>query len=489
MQVIKLVFREMGTYNDMPMRTFTPDYTPALRNQLMEATMGGQHLNPNVLSGLAGQIIRPRAQVDGVAAIDNGWGERRFLFVMEVLVMKNSTAQTIMVITGHTDHADAGRMDPRNVTLDPNMKLYFDNCFEVRTIDILNRSGHERRANIYDNCQILNRRTRPEFNSRGGSNGTMTITPEDIFVSQATPPRFAGMAQAEGFRDMRSSFRGALKMSRRLNTQSSQYLSRTLTAAIGSLGGDDFLDDDADGMQAILQARGSVKEPLVSSNFVVQALQNDSNIMQDGFVTYRELCYATPDIDSRTDVIFPGRNQQMHSRGMTSAWGGADTTTIAATIISQTLPTYLMDHMYADIYFTCTNDTPGGMFFTHVGKLVPFIPETNVDTNYHRLINVIENQLMRDLVLNNQIMISVAVECSIYGETIIDISIDGEEEVRFNFPTFCESIVSPMLTDDQSVRDVLARDITDIVSNLTTAPDSAVPLNTKRGDTKKGGFF
>lgn len=490
MKVNRLIFREMGTYNDMPMRSFSSEYTPHLRMQLDEATSGGQHIAPSVLAGFSGQILRPKAQVDGVANIANGWGERRFLFIMEVEINRSTTAVSVMVITGHTDHCDISAMDSRAVRLDPEMRLYFDNCFELRHIDMLDRNGPTRRSSISENCQILNRRTRATFNTPGRSNGTITITPEDLFITNTVPSKFTSLANQEGFRDMRSGFnRGPLKLSKRINTQSSQYLSRTLRAGLNNRGGNDFLSDDTDGTQGWVGARGDVKEPLVSSNAVLSKFQEDTNIMSDGFVTYRSLCYRTPDIDDRTDVIRARRDLPMHSRGQSEGWGGADTETLAATIVAQTVPTMLMENMYSEIYFTCTNDTQTGEFVTQVGNLIPFIPETDIDENFNRLIGQIEHTLMPDLVLNNQIIVTIGVHCAIYGETSIEISVDGAPVRPYTFPTFCEAVLSPMLTEDMGVRDMLARDISDIIDSLDTSTGSAPTAPAGRGNLKDGGFL
>lgn len=470
MKVKRIVFREMGEYNDMSLRPFNTNFDSVKINTLAEATEGGRHLTANTLAGLSIGMLQPSAKSHGVAPIASGWGEQRMMFLMEVEIQADPKSRITEVISGYTDYFGASALDSRKVKLDERMRLYFNSTFHVRQLMAFGGRGNEWRGNIFDSAQVVTRQKVSDL-SRFDGVGTMTMRPEDVITRANVSEEYRDIAGAAGFRDTRAEFdRRALKFSKRDNTQSAAYLSRTLSALR------DSDDDDYLGTKESVKlsaARGQVRERLISNDKVFEELAADTAIMNDGFVEWGELLAMNPNIDEIADVWFQDKRAGgIHRRGDSENWGGSDNETMAATIVANTIPAYLIDAMYAEIDFTCTNDTRGGVWETRVAKLIPFIPETDVQENYHHLIARIEHELMPEILFNKMMAVFVRVHSSLYGDTTIDIAFDSGEEARFVYPSFCDSVASPIITNSRDVIDTMAHDVTEIHRQLTEAASS-----------------
>ena len=58
-------------------------------NQLEEATLGFTSITPSAIADIAPMIIKPKADCTGIAHIDNGWSQKRFIFYIEVEVSRS----------------------------------------------------------------------------------------------------------------------------------------------------------------------------------------------------------------------------------------------------------------------------------------------------------------------------------------------------------------------------------------------------------------
>lgn len=463
MKVKRIIFREMGEYNDMPIRPFNTDFDSRKIDILAEATDDGRQLSASSLAGISVGMLRPSSKSHGTAPIVSGWGEQRLMFLMEVEIHSTPTTVVTEVISGYTDHLGVSAFDSRKIKLDDQMRLYFNSAFNVRSLLAQGSRGREWKGNIYDSAQVVTRNKVSNL-SQYESTGTMTMRPEDIITRNNVSSEFRELAGSDGFRDTRAEFdRRALKFSRRSNTQSATYLSATLSALRDS-DDDDFLDNKES--VRLADARGKVRERMVSNDRVFEEFAEDTAIMQDGFVTWGELCSMNRELNQIADVFMADKRTSVHRRSDSENWGGSDNETLAATIVANTIPAFLIDSMYADIEFTCTNDTRGGLYETVIGTLIPFVADTDVDENYNYLISRIEHELMPEILFNKQMTVFLHVTSSLYGDTTVNIFFDNGEEARFVFPTFCDSAASPIITNSREVIDVMAHDISEIHRQL-----------------------
>lgn len=470
MKVKRLILREVGTYEDVALRPYVTDFDNHRIQTLAEATEGGRHLTSNNLAGLSVGMLRPSASSHGVAPIASGWNERRFSFIMEVSVRETANASIDQVITGYTDYVGASALMGRDIKLDPQMRFYFNSTFSIRKILGFTGRGKEWVTASFQAEQILTR-AKPSDLSRRDGVGTMTMRPSDVIVRNSVPSEFRELANGMDMRDTRSEFsRGALKLSSRDNATSSSYLSKTLTA-LRNATTDDFLENDEH--VRLSEARGMVRDRAVQNDPVLAELAQDSAIMVDGFVTWDEMCRMNPDIDYVTKVFTEDKRMSIHNRGDSEQWGGSDNETMAATIIANTIPTYANEMAFMDIEFECTNNTIGGRWDTRVTRLTPFVEGAGIEDNYQRFIARVEHELMPELLFNEQMMLEVSVKYSIIGDCVVNVSYDGEDYVRFTYPSFCDSVSAPVITDRVDVIDTMAHDIGEVDRLLREASDAS----------------
>jgi hypothetical protein len=477
MKVNRIIFRETGEYNDIALRPYQTDFDRNKVDLLAESTDGGRQLASNNLTGIATGMMRPGSRSEGVAQIASGWGERRLMFMMEVEIRKDSKSMISKVITGYTDHIGATSMGSRGVALDPKMCLYFNNTFNLRNLLSVDNFGTTWKGSISDASQILTRTVQSDL-SRSDGAGTLTMRPEDVITRQNVSDEFVEFAGREGFSDFRAGFdRRPLKLSSYKNTQSASFLSKTLTA-LRDADDDDYLG--VNNKEILSAARGAVREQIITSDKVFEELASDTSIMQDGYVTWGELMSMNQDIDDMAEVFMNDRSFVSHRRGDSENWGGSDNETLAATIVANSLPAYMIESMYSKIEFTCTNDTRGGFFETVIGKLQPFVKETNIRENYNHIISRIENDLMREILFNQNMIVFLRVSYSMYGDTVIDIAFDNNPEARFVYPTFCDSVASPIITNNRETLDVLSHDISQIHNYLRSYDDTSTNKRSKK---------
>jgi hypothetical protein len=453
MKVKSIVFRESGEYNDLANRPYVADFDNISVNKFITLSEQGRQLQPKSLASMASGMLKPSTEMCGIAPIASGWGEKRFMFLMQVEVHNDARQKGDMVISGYTDYVGATSMLSSKVNIDPNMRMFFNSKFHLKQLLEYGSRGQQWGSSVKDATQIITR-TEPSDLSRRNQHGTLSMRPEDIISRGTTNDDYRVIAQRSGFRDTRGEFGNeTLRLSSRGNSQSSIYLSKTLSA-LRDASDDDYLVDNENAR--LSGARAQVKENSILSDRTFEDMQDESNIMRDGFITWKELCRMNPNIDEIADVWFNDKRAEVHRVGDTERWGGSDHETIAATIIANTLPTYMTDAMYAMIDVTMTNDQPGGQLETVIGALVPFVPDTDVEINYNYLMTKLEFQLFQELMFNPEMTVTVRIRYSMYGDTRIDIQYDNENEASFVFPSFCDSVASPVVTNDVKFIDDLS---------------------------------
>jgi hypothetical protein len=453
MKVKSMILRESGEYNDLALRPYVADFDRTRVNQFIEHTDGGSMLQPKTLSSMAIGMLRPSTENCGIAPIASGWGERRFMFLMQVEMYNDTRQKGDMVLTGYTDYVGGvTKMAGDKVVLDPKMKLYFNSKFHLKSLMEFGSRGNQWGSSVRDSAQIITRTEHSDLN-RGGAHGTMSMRPEDIIMRATTTDDYRITASKAGFRDTRAEFNLALKTSNRGNAQSSIYLSKSLSALRDAATDDYLTDNDVARLSA---ARGLVREPSITSDRIFEEMQMDSNIMRDGYITWRELCDMNPDVDRITDVCFNDKRSENHRRGDTANWGGSDNETMAATIIANTVPAFMTEAMYASIDVTMTNDVPGGQLETVITSLVGYVPDSDVESNYNRLLSCLERQLYQEILFNPDMTLSVRIRYSLYGETRIMIQYDNYPEAEFVYPSFCDSVASPVMSNDVKFVDDLS---------------------------------
>lgn len=465
--ITKLLMVETGTYNDMAYRPFQTQVDLPTLQTLQEATMGGSKITPENISGIAGGLLRPTAQAQGVVNIPNGFAEPRFRFLMELEFTGINGTSTRQVFTGYSDYLGISH----GGHIDPNMRLFFNTAISMRVVPDYSASGLIHRATVNDASHILLGEYNPSMHRGFNNMGHYTMRPEDLFCSMQA--NFLGNAEQEPVMDMRTSFGvGAIKKSRRSNGSAPVFLSKTMNAMKSAM---DATDGAGDFPEILDRAAGQVREQLISNDPFLKTLQQQTQLMEGGSITYGELMAISPDLDGRAVVILAKgvAAQQNHMVGQTEHWMGSSMETVTATTLSHSVPSIMMDLMLTKITFSATNRTLDGQFHIQIMQCEGFSQNVDLSPYLDMFVNRLQVEILRDLTLNNAIDIALTMAVDVIGETRIDIGMNGNPTIPYATPSFCDSLTAPVIASSQQHLNSLSMDIENMREALGVHHQSA----------------
>lgn len=455
--ITNLVLTMTGTYNDVVSRPYTTNFDGAQLGAIQEATHGGRMLEQTNLAGVAGSIIRPLTEPQGIIPIANGWDTKRFRFFMRV----EHPHGIVQYLTGYTDDADVSYAN----TLNPNMRLYFNNSIMTRPLTVATSFGAQTQYAVSDASHILSGEFNPTFGRINET--THTMRPEDLLKHVGTTSMLGNVI------DTRTSFaQNKLKKSRRSNGAPTSYLSRVLQAHANSVISADAAEDSH---QKILnRAAGSVREGLITHDLFLAAAQYQTSLTEGSSLTYRELCGMSPGLDDRADVVFPQTlksfdghgDMPSHIRGSTAYWTETTNEALFCTILSQSIPGIMTDLMIQKIGFMATNRTVHGGIEIKITNILSFADidlGPFIDTFLARL----EYEVLRDLTQNNQIDMNLMVFYDLMGESRFDITLFNGPETTFVTPSFSDALFTPVITNSADTFQKMAFDIDSIMDNIS----------------------
>lgn len=506
-----LVLVQSGSYQEQHVRPFNMTVTDAAINQLHNATRGGANLGVSAVQEIAGSIVAPAAQTEGVVNIQSGWTSRRFRGFLRVHeehpMIKGTSTQRIFFI--YSDQCDVSHGN----LLDPQMRIYLNS--ETVITERLEQTpmGIQKIAKVQASNQIVT-----PVDMMAGGNGLFSapsahlIRPEDIFSigqTQAvidrlqTTNRFNGnIARMHDHRTMVGEC-GAYQYSHRQDTSPVRYVSNSLSAFQHSVREADMLGQDGYGNQAADsrehlygEAQAHAANQNIHSNSFLARLKEGANYMERGYVTWGDLCRLFPEL-----VTVNGCAQWRMDDGQSIRkvnhvqdsmhFQGADNTSIAAALLAQAVPSLMMDCFLRHVSFAVTNgDHPGTYKLDFHGDGIRSIME-GIDMRPYLM--EFERRLTTDCLNNitygNQISFQISMGSDLAGDSVINISLQGEQVVRYVAPTFTDSLFTPIVTRDATKANKIANDMLYLVSSVVpNAPQMQQMQMLQQNQAPQGGF-
>lgn len=503
---IKLIMTETGRYQQQVIRPMTTKIGMDAVSRVTEATQDFTNINPKGLRDIAGDIIAPATEAVGNVGISGGWGTRRFRFIMTVSENNqfNHLNNITRIIYGYTNE---GNLDPSGI--DPEQRFYFNSETIVANTIGRTPNGQVIVPRVQASHQIINGFSTGESNPVYGPNANTiyTIRPEDVYTSIQNENVIARLNQGiewnnngghysniDGpvhIRDSRNQLGvgGEMKLARRSEHSSAIYLSEVLR---GYKEGITESDDPTSTNSVAGVAQSAIGNDSVVTNNFLMLLREKCGFNQKGYVTFRELCSVFPDLQSRTHCtssMSPSMPQRImvgagsgnrRGNGLSDVsdsnhWHGATAETIAATMLGQIVPSIMASTMFETISFTAFNGLGGRNDF--VVQLIPEAIRMVVDgLNAHEYGNIFISQL-KDQVLvpvsfSNQRTFTMTVSCDLVGETIVDISFDGNPSERFVAPSFADSLTTSLTTTNFDHAKTIASDMQFLVDSVGSGQKS-----------------
>lgn len=492
MQIKSLLLVRSEPINDIHRRSYISTVSPEAMTQLDTVTQGGKYITQTAISQVASQFIQPSAESEGVANIVNGWQTSRFHFMMNVIEQTQLGGETYEAwYIGHTDYADGSVIEKGGgqLLIDGQLQFYINTVHRLKTQQIamngqyMNKQvGIEGSQFIYGQGNLSN-----IFTPNNNAPMDFKIRPVDVFQSKETmqtmmnhgwisPDDFgpAGIHQAFNSQLTTSgSFITGADMSGRRNNNPGTFLFDTINSyqkAISVTEG--YMGDESNVVReaVTLSNDGSAYQ----DQFFTFLRGKIANIQHTGKFTWNDLVTIAPYVDDVTQVVTNRNHQHVWHAGNTNHWRGSDNETITATLLVNAVPTILMENLGGSIRFTMTNMTLDGSIIHNIEHFTSFSDTMDWQVLSNRVISRIMTELVPKFTIGNQLPFSLVVDCSIVGETMVNISFNGQEPYIYIMPTFADNMVSPVITPNREkyiqFTDDIYRVTTDLLSQNRINP-------------------
>ncbi len=482
LSVKNFIMVQTGSYQEQHLRPFAVNATKQALDALTEATNFGTNLGVAAVQEIASDIIQPVANTEGMIGIDQGWRSRRFRFLMKVEeshpFIHGTTTQRIFF--GYTDQCDASFNH-----LDPEMRIYF-NSETVISQSIENTpAGPVYKSNIASANQIISPVGYDIKPANAFNYDTLhLIRPEDIFSLSQTnivAQKLSSSGAIDGpihrsidHRTLSGPGSG-YKYSKRRDTSPTRYLSNTLGSYQQAVKeyNDNSLDGADTSVETLLgEAAAFSRNSQLYTNTFLAVLRDRAGYMEKGFVTLRELQDMFPETRDPNILMYSMDNgQSMRKVNLaedSQGWGGADYTSIGASLIAQTVPSIMMDSFFRSISFSVTNGTgPNNYLFDlNPNMTKSIIDNVNMMPYIHEFERRLSIDTLNSISRGNQLPFRLIVSSDLAGDTVIDISVGGESMARYIAPTFSDSLFSPVVTRDVNLPGTVSNDMYWLVSEV-----------------------
>lgn len=468
----KLILRESGTYNNQYTRSYQAHMTPGMLNAVVDKAgeIGTNVFKPTTLSGLAGNFISIAAAPESTDAIviPNGWNERRMIFFMDVLVEDLTGAKTVFLVQGYTDYNGFSLASKH---IDPNMVFYINNIIALRPLHGYNTpDGAGMTQSVAANDHLLY-----DMNSQPHPQQYL-LRPNDLFGHMAAASFVNNAAKANnkpGLYDQRNKLMSAPKMSTRTNSIPTNYASKLIN---GYMSANNELDGHGEATTTYEHASELVGDNTPGLNPFLNAIsKNTLSGAINGAFRYKDLTSLDPNLlnssNGVVNILMQGATQmnQQHQAGQTADWQSASINTKYAAAISQAVPALMLECMLSNIEFTSNNLMNIDSSFTGIYSVITggqTLAGDGAPHLFQAFMRRLEIEVLKDLSFNNQQKFDISVRSSFSGETWIRVSIDGGPFYDFSTPTFCDGLITPVLTTNLSNLESVVESVDMLVSTV-----------------------
>ena len=470
-KVTRLVMQETGTYNPMYQRPYQTNFDQVNIDNLVRRMdeSSGTSVTGSLMSGLAADMIAPSAAPHGQIAIPCGWAERRIRFVMDVAVTTNTGNSFMYIFQGYTSHLGVSP----NGAVDPRME------FIINSFVRLNRSriGHQMLDRITESAHVLNGYINYEFVDPNHSQ-MYTMRPVDVFTnmqSRYIENAISYQDKGGGLVDTRLGLvPNQPARSNRLNNMPTQFLANFADHYQHSVDLVNFGQNEKDVLDKCVHI---THESSVMENIFIRAMSNikgGAYEMPSGTsFTFPQLEMLDPTVKAVTvfTKMGPTALNQLHHAGQTALWNSADRETVWATVLSNAIPALMMEMMLSKMRFRSTNHALGGQINTVFLEVLSLM-NTEIVQNVEMFKARLEREVLLDITMGNQVAFTLDAGVDLFGDTFLEISLDGGPSYLFTTPQFSDSLLTPIVTQEREVLNLVINDFEQLANQIGVTDDS-----------------
>jgi hypothetical protein len=452
LRIKKFVVIETGTYNQQTRRPYVTEITGAAVNQLSEAYANAGSWSAGAIAPIAGQVITPSAMPEKPIVIPNGWDTRRMRFMLEVCYQQSLGEEYNQVILGYSE-CDGVSMGNH---LDPNMTFFIDSMTDIKMMQAMTPLGNQMISRVVDSNHLI---VDNNFHSMGAPYCERLMRPADVFASitylHLEDDQTGTMPLANS-----NTVNTMAKKSNRNNGTAAHYMSSILSNfTSASNEGRGF----GQGSQEVMhRARELSGETLVSKDAFLSSVAKVRGSVISNMFTMNDLKRIDANVEYVTMAkrLTQVERSSTHYHGQTASWESSDRETVASTILANSVPSLVMELGMTKIVFQSTNRTIGCVPMTKVLDGDAF-NNANIDltTAANAFMSRLETTILNDISYNNTLDFAVTMWVDVLGETRIQISMNNGPNIDYVSPSFCSSMLSPVITSNQNLTHKIATDI------------------------------
>lgn len=424
-------------YHDVPIRTFTLNATHSVVSDLNSLIMDINSPNFNInhsiseveLAKNVPDIIKMDNGVSGISTINNGWSEKRYRFILEV-IKKTSMHTEYYYIQGYSEYQESSLSG----LINPELRFYINTITKVlRTFNV--RTG-QYVASVAESWTII---PEHEPTSLGIQDDYCLVRPCDILDE----------ARREGDAN-HISYVGKLDSINTIKTDNNNPLSH-FTDTINAVSISKNNSNIADKIDGVLRKSRNIVAPKVNvKNDFIRALSRASGRINPEYFTLSELNDMGANLNNILTVV--KKNETMNPLNACATLNPT-IHNVTATLISNVLPSLMWKNIITDIQFNANNYNGGD--FLQILNLNSIILQGDVNIMFNSMVSSIRDILLPQVSSNGNIIYNISVNCSLLGDVIIDISLGGYMEEKFVLPVFANNRWSPMITTETTKRAVV----------------------------------
>lgn len=465
LKINQLIMVETGTYNPQFRRGYSTNVTGQTLDAINNRIDGVSSFTPGLFSGIAGHIVRPNAAPESPNEINipNGWGGRRFRFMMDVEHHPITGGVQREILTGFTEHNDGVIRSTEAV--DPRFMFYVSSTMTVESRAVATPLGRQSMNSVLETSQIL---VDNNWGIRTDDHVTR-MRPTDVYsIIQRSH-----LDPSTGVVDTRTALSNQGVKSRRSNNLATAYTATLMDSYKNS-----WVETNQFGQSetnVLNSSRSRSLERTLGEDAFLQAISFIRNMPAGNMFTFGELMQLDPNV-ANPDVkriLFMGQAQlaNTHMAGQSEGWQGADLCTSSANILSQNVIALMADLALTKCTFTATNRQFGL-------NVMAGVPTTLTILNLRGLINGdlsqhgaalesrIRSEVLPDLSYNDTVDYYLEMTVDMFGDTTIRLSMSGGPMCDYVVPSFCDALLTPVMTGNQHQATQLAVDFSTIFSHI-----------------------
>lgn len=474
--ISRLLLCEVPSHHNQYTRPFQVNTDGSVIRDLERQITKPGGLSPVGLANIPSQALAPSAQVGSPVQIHGGWEERRFLFFMEVVFETNMGINHREMISGYTDHAGinttASNYSVSGVpNIDPNMMLIINSVFPISDTVVQLPNGttaskpiSQAQTHLYSNDKFYN-----------STSPYLLMTPQNV-CSSISVANYAAQGNF-GLRDSTPIISDFPSLSNIQFNNPNRYLSKLVNSYTSNLvceGGVDV------GLQSDVTSLTNVSAEMeqagmYSRDKFMRLICSISGNPARSYLTWNELLRIYPGVVHNTKIILQNRNKHVWDSTNTCHMAGASIETLAAVNIANIMPSIAMDLGLTEVFFSSTNNVQGCQPQTIINKMTHFAG-THINTAplFTPLVNKINSELIPVISNANQVWYEVSVSFSLIQNTLVEISINNYQKTMYRVPSFADSLISPVVTQNSNDFTNLTHGIEGILATASNTVEQTI---------------